>query len=304
MITQFSVSLVYVLLILILVQDDNAKKIEKRKKEIVTIAHRGASGLAPENTIASFDKAIDLNADFLELDIQMTRDGVLVVFHDALLNRTSNGNGYLKDYRIDELKKLDAGSWFHRDFRNEKIPTLEEVIFRYKKRTKLLIELKDPHLYPSIEQRLAKQLKKAKLGYENVIVQSFSAKSILKFKKLERKIPIGILSRTPLSTNRLEILSRYADYYNPPAFLLDIDSLIAAHDLNYKVFTWTVNQRERFNFLNEIGVDGIITDFPNIKEQPVFYPMTEKGIDVMELFTKMIHIAYALYERIKDVNNN
>lgn len=96
-----------------------------------TIAHRGASGYAPENTFAAFDIAAEMNADFIELDVQLTKDGQIVVIHDDKVDRTTDGSGFVKDFTLKKLQSLDAGSWYGAEFKGERIPLLEEVLKRY-----------------------------------------------------------------------------------------------------------------------------------------------------------------------------
>ncbi|MGL4971324.1 MAG: glycerophosphodiester phosphodiesterase family protein, partial [Cetobacterium sp.] len=109
------------------------------------LAHRGASGTAPENTIAAFKKAIIDGCDGFEFDVQQTKDGKLVVFHDWTLERTSNGKGYVREHTLDELKELDAGSWFGEEFKGEKIPTLEETLDLIPDNMLINIELKEEY---------------------------------------------------------------------------------------------------------------------------------------------------------------
>src|SRR5699024_1122413 len=111
---------------------------------------RGASGYAPENTIAAFDKAVEMKADYFELDVQRSKDGQLVLIHDTTVDRTTNGTGAVKDLTLKELKSLDAGSWFDEKYAGEKIPTLGETLDRHRGKIKILIELKSPSLYPGI----------------------------------------------------------------------------------------------------------------------------------------------------------
>lgn len=107
-----------------------------------TIAHRGASGYAPENTFAAFDIAAEMNADFIELDVQLTKDGQIVVIHDDKVDRTTDGSGFVKDFTLKKLQSLDAGSWYGAEFKGERIPLLEEVLKRYHSEIGFLIELK------------------------------------------------------------------------------------------------------------------------------------------------------------------
>ena len=132
--------------------------------------------------MASYYKAIEMGVDFLEVDIQLSKDGVLVVLHDPTLERTTNGKGKLRDYTADELLKLDAGSWFHSRFKNERVPLLSEVLKTFlSDDIGLLIEIKHPSLYPGIEKKLAEELVKysvGSIGKNKVMIHSFDLNSI------------------------------------------------------------------------------------------------------------------------------
>ncbi len=120
------------------------------------LAHRGASAYAPENTMAAFKKAIEMNADGIELDVHLSKDGYIVIIHDERVDRTTDGKGEVKDFSLDELKKLDAGSWFSDEYKGEKIPTLEELLSLIKNTEIYLnIEIKAGYrVYPDIEEKL------------------------------------------------------------------------------------------------------------------------------------------------------
>src|SRR5699024_1345628 len=104
----------------------------QEQKKMVNIAHRGASGYAPENTMAAFDKAFEMKADYIEIDVQMTKDKELVAIHDTTVNRTTNGVGAVGDYTLEELQKIDAWSWFSDDFSSEQIPIFGEILDIYR----------------------------------------------------------------------------------------------------------------------------------------------------------------------------
>lgn len=238
--------------------------------KIVSIAHRGASGYAPENTIAAYDKAVAMKADYFEIDLQMTSDGHLVSIHDNTLARTTNGTGFIGTSTLSKLKKLDAGSWFSPDFRNEKIPTFDEILSRYKgARTGILIEVKSPELYPGIHQKVKAALQKYHLtnGANNkIIIQSFNHDYIKQSKKLLPNIKHGVLinaASVKTSDAHLKAFSQYADYYNPSYKLINRSLVERAHNAGLKVEPYTVRKKEQIAPLVEAGVDGIITDFPD-----------------------------------------
>lgn len=123
-----------------------------KEESLLIIAHRGASGYAPESTLASFRLANKMNADYLEFDVQMTKDGELVVFHDAKVDRTTNAKGELKQYTLKQLKELDAGSWFNEKYQGEKVLTVREVFEAFGNRTNYFIEIKNPPNDSKIEE--------------------------------------------------------------------------------------------------------------------------------------------------------
>lgn len=199
----------------------NAQAAKPHKVDV--IAHRGASGYAPENTVAAFDKARKMKADYIELDVQMSKDGKLVVIHDTTVNRTTDIDSEapvkVKDLTLKELRKLDAGSYFGPQFTGERIPTFEKVLDRYKGKIGLLIELKEPALYPGIEEKVAAALKKRKMDKPKngkVIVQSFDFQSVRRIHELLPSVPTGVLTSRPsdLTDAKLNEFAGYANYVN------------------------------------------------------------------------------------------
>ncbi len=189
------------------------------------VAHRGASGHAPENTLVAFDKAVEMKADYIEMDVQRSKDGKLVIIHDLTVDRTTNGTGEVKDLTYQQLKRLDAGNWKGIQFTGEKIPVFEEVLDRYKGKIGMLIELKSPELYPGMEVQIVHSLKERNLGHpqnEEIIIQSFNINSMKKMNHLLPKMPIGILTsdKKHTSEHALKELSTFADYFNPHYLML------------------------------------------------------------------------------------
>lgn len=203
----------------------NAKASEPaaKPKKVDIIAHRGASGYAPENTMAAFEKALQMKADYIELDVQMSKDGELVIIHDTTVNRTTDINSKLpvavKNLTLAELRKLDAGSFFAPQFAGERIPTFEEVLDRYKGKIGLLIELKEPSRYPGIEEKVSAALKERRMDKPNngkIIVQSFDFNSVYKIHQLLPSMPTGVLTSkaADLTDAKLKEFSGYAKYVN------------------------------------------------------------------------------------------
>ncbi len=237
-------------------------------RKLLTIAHRGASGYAPENTIMAFDKAVEMKADYIEIDVQRSKDGKLVIIHDTKVNRTTNGEGDVKDLTFAELQNLDAGSWMGNEFGGAKIPSFEEVLDRYRGEIGILIEIKAPELYPGIEEDLAKILKSYhldKVKNEEIIIQSFHFESMKKMKKLLPDVPIGILisKKENATVEAVKAFSSYVDYYNPSYTILTEGLVHAAKAEGMKVLSWTVRRPETAEYLLGYNIDAIATDYPD-----------------------------------------
>ncbi|QHZ45108.1 glycerophosphodiester phosphodiesterase [Bacillus sp. NSP9.1] len=247
---------------------------EGKPHKVDVIAHRGASGYAPENTVAAFDLAYKMKSDYIELDVQMSKDGELVVIHDTTVNRTTDIDSEepvaVKDLTLAELRKLDAGSYFGPQFTGERIPTFEEVLDRYKGKIGMLIELKEPALYPSIEEKIAAALKERRMDkpkHDQVIVQSFNFNSVRKMHELLPAVPTGVLTSkvTDLTNEKLKDFSGYADYVNANLINVAVDPTLVSriHALGMNITPWTIRSRHEVPPLIKAGVDGIVTDYPD-----------------------------------------
>lgn len=237
-------------------------------RKVDNVAHRGASAYAPENTIAAFDKAVEMKADYIEIDVQRSKDGKLVVIHDTTVDRTTDGSGKVGNLTFKELRNLDAGSWKGEQFTGAKISTFDEILNRYHGKIGILIELKAPELYPGIEENIAKKLKERNLDKsqnEKIIVQSFNHNSMKKMNELLPKVPIGVLtsSSADATEQALQEFSTYADYFNPSYGIVTPDLVNQVHSLGMKIGSWTVRSQEAADFLLDVGVDAIITDYPD-----------------------------------------
>ncbi|TKD72661.1 glycerophosphodiester phosphodiesterase [Pseudalkalibacillus hwajinpoensis] len=235
-------------------------------KSVQTVAHRGASGYAPENTMAAFEKSVEMKADYFELDVQLTKDGELIVIHDTSVDRTTNGSGKVKDMTLEELKHLDAGSWFGEEFAGEKLPTLGEVLDAYRGKSGILIELKSPSLYPGIEEKVAAELAKRNMDKPHnnkVIVQSFDHESVETLHSILPSVPTGVLVSYTMSDEQLNEVARYSDYVNPGKWLITSDFVDRIHENGMEAQAWTVRDIDSVDPLLEAGVDGIITDYPD-----------------------------------------
>ncbi|MBW4829126.1 MAG: glycerophosphodiester phosphodiesterase [Clostridiaceae bacterium] len=229
------------------------------------LAHRGASHYAPENTFASYEMAVDMNADGIEIDVHKSKDGHLIVCHDEKVDRTTNGTGYIKDLTLEEIKSLDAGSWFDKKFSKEKIPVLEEVFELVKNKNIFLnIELKNgPIFYSNIEEDVVELIKDYRLENQ-VLISSFNHYSLLKIKKLEPRIKTGILYIAGMVSPWKYAKSVGADAIHP--LFITINSEVVKECLFNKVMVnpFTVNNKKEIMLMNELNVTGIITDCPDI----------------------------------------
>jgi len=238
------------------------------RKQVENVAHRGAAGYAPENTIAAFDRAVKMKADYIEIDVQRSKDGELVLIHDTTVNRTTDSTGKVGDLTLDQLRSLDAGSWKGEQFAGEQIPTFEEILDRYHGKVGILIEMKAPELYPGIEEQVAVELKERNLDKpqnEKIILQSFNFESMKKMDQLLPKMPIGVLTsnRADTTPEALQEFATYADWFNPSYGIVTEELVEQVHALDMQIGSWTVRSHEAADFLFEMDVDAIITDYPD-----------------------------------------
>jgi glycerophosphoryl diester phosphodiesterase len=235
-----------------------------RSKGFFKIAHRGASGAYPENTPIAFEKAIESGADLIELDCHMTKDGHIAVIHDATLKRTTTGRGLVKTKTLNQLKTLDAGSWFHSDFRNQKIPTLEEALDLTHGRAGLIIEIKNqPYVHLGIELRILFLLYQAEaLGRAIVSSQDYFA--LRRLRELSGDVRIGLLMTAEEREDPLRVAKELGAF----ALLIRKDLfcpllLRETKRRGLKALVWTVNEPGEIQRYASMGVGGILTDFPD-----------------------------------------
>ena len=236
----------------------------------LNIAHRGASGEAPENTLAAFDLALRQGAGGIELDVHLSSDGVPMVIHDPHLRRTTSGGGWVSEHRANALRKLDAGSWFNWRFPEKarqryvgaKIPLLSEVL-AWVRQHKLLafVEIKaGRNSYPGIEAKVLDEIERAGVRRLATIV-SFDLTSLRRVRQLNSRSLLGLdVSRSLLAIRRVRSLEGHAVL---PHWAIASRGLIRrAHKHSIRVFTWTVDQPARMKRKIVDGVDGIITNYP------------------------------------------
>jgi glycerophosphoryl diester phosphodiesterase len=228
------------------------------RRAVLNIAHRGASGTFPENTLSAFRAAIDATANMCELDVQLSRDGAVVVIHDETVERTTNGKGEVSELTLDELKRLDAGARFHGGaHKGERIPTLDEVFAVTAGRCGLNIELKAGGL----EHQVA-QIMTARNAFKGSIVSSFEWEYLKKIQQLHFNIRFALLADDKPVDLLMNAVAMRAYAINPRWDMVTADLCKAAHERNLMVYTWTVDADARMRALIECGVDGIMTNFP------------------------------------------
>lgn len=232
------------------------------------IAHRGFSGIAPENTLISFKKAIEAGADMIEFDVSLSKDGIPVVIHDKTLNRTTNGKGNVSDFTLQELKKLDAGSWYKPEFKNEAIPTLEETIQLCKNKVMLNIEIKKYSVkrnvkVDGIENKVVDLLNKYDMN-NDVLISSFSKLALQRIKEFNPDIAVAYLYRFGIKQKLIEKFNGLELYsFNQSKRAFSKKALKELQSQDIKLNLYTINQkREMIKFI-KLGVTGIITNYPN-----------------------------------------
>ena len=223
---------------------------------MITIGHRGAKGYQPENTLISFQKAIEQKADGVELDVHVCKSGELIVIHDFTVDRTTNGTGAISDLTLAELKKLRIDE-------HHQIPTLDEVLHLFDKKHLINIELKGSHTAELVCDCIDRNVKENRFEYSNFIVSSFQRDELETVARYNSNIHIGVLTQASVG-QALEWAAEFnAKAIHPHFSLLTAENVALAHQKKYKVYTWTVNEVSDIQRMQKLGVDAIITDFPD-----------------------------------------
>ncbi len=236
----------------------------------VVFAHRGASGYAPENTMAAFSHALQLGAEAIELDVKLTRDGHVVVLHDQTVDRTTSGQGDLREFTLAQVQELDAGSHFAAQYIDEKVPSLEQVFEVFGRKLFINIELTNYRTYgDGLTDTVVELIDRFKLD-EWVMFSSFHPSNILRARKLKPAIPAALLA-LPGSAGRVQ--RSFAGKWISPGlihpFLEDITPGFMRREQKRqrRVHAWTVNSLDDIARMFRMGVNGIFTDFPDIAIQ-------------------------------------
>jgi len=234
----------------------------------LNIAHRGASAVAPPNTLAAFRRAAELGADGIELDVHLSADGVPVVIHDATVDRTTDGTGRVADLPLSALKELDAGSWFDLAFAGERIPTLGEVFEEVGRTLLINVELKvAPGEDQGLEAAVVALVERHGLQ-ERVLLSSFNPMALRRVRRLAPGIPLGLLYEAA-TLSRLARLVAWAmrglrpEAIHPHWRLIRPSTVRRAHARGRRVVAWTVDEPSGMQRLVGWGVDGIITNHPD-----------------------------------------
>jgi len=230
------------------------------------IAHRGASGHAPENTFAAFRRAIELGATFIETDLHLTRDAKFVAIHDSTLERTTNGHGPVHDATLAELRKLDAGKWYDREFSGELIPTLDEILdFSRQHDVVFYLEVKYDVAW-GMHHSLVAAIRKAENAARTIVI-SFDPATIAAVRNVDPAIMVGLLAEDTDQAAHPDLVKTAqragARQLCLQSKILTSELVDHAHASDLQVVTWTINEAETMRAAVRAGVDGIMTDLPD-----------------------------------------
>lgn len=232
---------------------------------MLVIAHRGASGHAPENTMAAFRLALSMGAKAVELDVHQTKDGALVVIHDEDLKRTGGRKLRVKDLTYKELCRHEVGSWFDGAFHGEPVPLLEEVFELCRGKAEVHVELKrGSALYPGIEDKVAALVRRRK-AWDTTLFSSFDHHALYGIRWADSRARIGyLLGLTLMRTAYREMGELKAESLNLSRRQVDARKVKACHDRGLKVLVYTVNDAPELERLDKLGVDGVFCNYPEL----------------------------------------
>jgi glycerophosphoryl diester phosphodiesterase len=237
-------------------------------------AHRGDSVTAPENTLKAFESAIEHNADFIELDVQQTKDGVIVVMHDSNLKRTTGVDKNIWEVTYDEIKDLDAGGWFGAEFEGTKIPTLSETLEFCKGEIMLNIELKPTGHEVDFEKNVV-DIVYEKEFEEDCVIASMNYPSL---KRVKQYAPdIKTLFVTAVAYGELTNLES-ADAFSIESYFATSSMVNNLHNQGKEVYAWTVNSEDSLQTMIDVGVDNIITDNPVLARELIYSKSLNENI--------------------------
>ena len=223
---------------------------------MLKIGHRGAKGYEPENTLASFQKALDMLVDGIELDVHLSADGEIIVIHDETIDRTTNGKGFVNALSLRKLKAFRIDG-------KHKIPTLKEVFDLVNQDCFINIELKNYESTDKVVSLIEKYVAKKSWNYDQFLVSSFDWNALQQVAFLNDKIPIGVLTETDLDLALAFAKFIQAKSIHPHFHLLTKENTVQMQEKGLQVFPWTINELEDIQKIKTFHVNGIITDFPN-----------------------------------------
>lgn len=241
---------------------------------LAAVGHRGASGYAPESTMAAYQLAVRMNVDYIELDLQMTRDGHIVIMHDETVDRTTDGHGAIKGMTLAKLKSLDAGSWFNSahpeyarpEYAGERVPTLREIFQEFGEETMYLLETKSPADYPGLEEKAWSLIKEFKLQHR-VAFQSFSKKSLQKLRKRSPNVLLFQLiwynHPSTITRSKINDIKRYANGIGANFGNVNEEYARKVKEAGLLFYPYTINYESNMDVALQWGVDGIHTDYPD-----------------------------------------
>lgn len=222
---------------------------------ILKIGHRGAKAHVAENTLASFQQALDMGVDGIELDVHVCATGELVVIHDFTVDRTTNGSGEVHKMTLSELKKLSIDGLYS-------IPLLDEVMALVNRKCLMNIEMKGRHTAKPVSDFIDGYVKSRAWSYDDFVVSSFQREELLIMSDINKNIPLGILTQASV-TQAWEWASEFsAKAIHPHFSLLTESNVKKAQQAGLKVYTWTINETEDIERIKSYNVDGIISDYP------------------------------------------
>lgn len=247
---------------IIMVVNDEEEGAEMNMKVPLIIAHRGAKGEAPENTMAAFKLALEQGCDAFELDIHLSQDGEMVVIHDDTVNRTTSGEGNVADLTLAELQQLDAGMWFDPSFEGEKIPTLREVFELAPEHLMINVEVKGG-ISNGVEQKLIALMEEYD-RFEQVVVSSFHFDCLRTLQTLNPRVKTGLLYSQNFAHPELlpDTAGVHAYSLHPYFKSIEDNHFASLQGRGLAVYAWTVNDADDMRRLIELGIHGIITDYP------------------------------------------
>ena len=223
---------------------------------MLKIGHRGVKGYEPENTLISFQKALDMQVDGIELDVHLSADGELIVIHDETINRTTDGSGPVNTLSLRELKQFRINDY-------HEIPLLSEVFDLVNQNCFINIELKSYESADKVVELIEHYVSEKNWQYDHFIVSSFDWNALQQVRFLNDKIQIGVLTETDLDLALAFAKFIQAKSIHPHFHLLDKENVPKTQQKGVQVFPWTINETEDIEKIKSFNVNGIITDFPN-----------------------------------------